>query len=250
MNEDNGTYIKLFRKITDWEWYTDVPTCKLFIHILLRASATGKRYRGQNIPMGAFTTSTEILASETGLTPQNVRTALKKLESTGEITRQVTNKFTQIYIVKWGDYQSYIDVTNKQNNKQVTNKQHSTNKQLTTIKESKECKESKYIKKEIYKEKKPHGEYQNVKLTDEELEKLKKDYPNTDELIKFLDEYIEEKGYKAKSHYLSIKRWVVQAVNKQETPKRPAEVLEVYDSSKNREPTEEEIRAFERLRNE
>lgn len=57
-----------------------------------------------------------------------------------------------------------------------------------------------------------YGEYQNVLLTDKELETLKKDYKNADELIKFLDEYIEMKGYKAKSHYLCIKKWVVDAV--------------------------------------
>lgn len=57
-----------------------------------------------------------------------------------------------------------------------------------------------------------YGEYQNVLLKDEELEKLKKDYNNWEDLIKYLDEYIEMKGYKAKSHYLAIKKWVVEAV--------------------------------------
>jgi len=78
-----------------------------------------------------------------------------------------------------------------------------------------------YIYKEKQKQKKEkhkHGEYQNVLLTDDELEKLKQEYSNWEDLIKFLDEYIEEKGYKAKSHYLSIKRWVVNAV-KETKPK-------------------------------
>lgn len=57
-----------------------------------------------------------------------------------------------------------------------------------------------------------YGEYQNVLLTDDELKKLNDDYSNTNDLIKFLDEYIEMKGYKAKSHYLCIKKWVVDAV--------------------------------------
>ena len=250
MSKDNGTYIKLFRKITDWEWYTDIPTCKLFIHILLKASVTGKRYRGQDIPMGAFTTSIEILASETGLSPQNVRTALKKLKSTGEITCQVTNKFTQIMVIKWGDYQSYADVTNKQNNKQITINQQSTNNQLTTIKE---CKDSKNIKKEkIYKkeksEKHKHGEYQNVLLTDEEYNKLHQEYSNAKDLITYLDEYIEMKGYKAKSHYLAIKKWVVDAEQRNKPKEKQVEKLEIYDSSKNREITEEELKAFEELR--
>lgn len=65
------------------------------------------------------------------------------------------------------------------------------------------------------KSKKPkhkYGEYQNVLLTDEEYNKLHQDYPNANELITYLDEYIEMKGYKAKSHYLAIRKWVVDAV--------------------------------------
>lgn len=58
-----------------------------------------------------------------------------------------------------------------------------------------------------------YGEYSNVLLTDDEFNKLNKDYSNANELITFLDEYIEMKGYKAKSHYLAIKKWVVDAVN-------------------------------------
>ena len=60
-----------------------------------------------------------------------------------------------------------------------------------------------------------HGKYKNVLLKDEELQKLKDEYSNWEELIKYLDEYIEMKGYKAKSHYLCIKKWVVDAVKKQ-----------------------------------
>jgi hypothetical protein len=59
-----------------------------------------------------------------------------------------------------------------------------------------------------------YGEFKHVLLKDEELQALKKDFANWEELIKYLDEYIEMKGYKAKSHYLCIKRWVVDAVKK------------------------------------
>ena len=59
-----------------------------------------------------------------------------------------------------------------------------------------------------------YGEYKNVLLKDEELQRLKEEYRNWEELIKYLDEYIEMKGYKAKSHYLCIKKWVVDAVSK------------------------------------
>ena len=60
------------------------------------------------------------------------------------------------------------------------------------------------------------GEYQNVKLTQAEYDRLANDYTaeTRDRCIEFLDSYIEEKGYKSKSHNLAIRRWVVDAVNK------------------------------------
>ena len=62
-----------------------------------------------------------------------------------------------------------------------------------------------------------YGEYKHVLLKDSELKKLKEQYCNWQDLIKCLDEAIELKGYKYKSHYLAIKKWVVDAVNKDKT---------------------------------
>lgn len=72
------------------------------------------------------------------------------------------------------------------------------------------------ISSNIKEEKHKYGEYHKVLLKDSEIEKLKTDYPEDKfpsykDLIKYLDEYIEMKGYKAKSHYLVIKKWVVDA---------------------------------------
>ena len=72
----------------------------------------------------------------------------------------------------------------------------------------------KELKKDI---KHKYGEYQHVLLSDKELEKLKNDYSNYKDLIKELDEQIELHGYKYKSHYLAIKKWVVDAVKRKET---------------------------------
>ena len=53
-----------------------------------------------------------------------------------------------------------------------------------------------------------------MRLSDPEREKLIEEYGDqmTEDCITFLDEYIEMKGYKAKSHYLCIRKWVVDAV--------------------------------------
>lgn len=65
-----------------------------------------------------------------------------------------------------------------------------------------------------------YGEYNNVRLTDDEMNKLNEELGAhmTTACVTFLDEYIEMKGYKAKSHYLAIKKWVVSAV-KERQPK-------------------------------
>lgn len=63
-----------------------------------------------------------------------------------------------------------------------------------------------------------YGQYQNVQLTDDELDRLKADYgaSTVDKAITFFDEYIEEKGYKSKSHNLAMRRWVFDAIKERE----------------------------------
>lgn len=59
---------------------------------------------------------------------------------------------------------------------------------------------------------KHYGKYKHVLLKDEELHSLQRKYSNWEELIKYLDEYIEKKNYKVSSCYNTINKWVVNAV--------------------------------------
>ncbi len=70
-------------------------------------------------------------------------------------------------------------------------------------------------------EKHKYGEYQHVLLADKERDTLFNDYGEAETLqaIKYLDEYIEMKGYKAKNHYLAMRKWVFDAVKEQERKK-------------------------------
>lgn len=53
-----------------------------------------------------------------------------------------------------------------------------------------------------------YGEYKNVRLTDEELDKLKADYPQDwQQRIDRLSEYIESSGKRYKNHYATIRAW-------------------------------------------
>lgn len=68
------------------------------------------------------------------------------------------------------------------------------------------------------KSKHKYGEFKRVLLTDEELEKLNKEFgeEKTQKAITYLDEYIEMKGAKYKSHYLAMRKWVFNAVEEKE----------------------------------
>lgn len=52
-----------------------------------------------------------------------------------------------------------------------------------------------------------HGEYKNVLLTDEELEKLKGEFPDYEERIERLSSYVASTGKSYKSHYATIRHW-------------------------------------------
>ena len=87
--------------------------------------------------------------------------------------------------------------------------------------ESERTEPPKRTKKKANKQK--FGTFQNVLLTEEEQTRLVTDFGSnyTEKAIAFLDAYIEEKGYKSKSHNLAIRRWVMDAVKENEAkPKR------------------------------
>lgn len=128
--ELNG-YIKLFRKLVKWRWYQDSVVKDLFLHCLIFASFRDFSWMDQKLKAGQFVTSYKNLAQDLGFSVQQIRTALKKLESTGEITSKSTNKYTVITVVNWVNYQSDEDYTNTESNNPITNEQQTDNKQIT-----------------------------------------------------------------------------------------------------------------------
>lgn len=127
----NGNWIKLFSKFVNWEWYKDQNTKSLFIHCLIKANWKDAKFMGEIIPRGSFVASLDTLAKELGLSVQEIRTALKHLISTNELTSKSTNKYRVITVVNYELYQQ----VNKQPNSPLTSNQQATNKQLTTIEE-------------------------------------------------------------------------------------------------------------------
>lgn len=127
---DSGR-ISLHRKILDWAWYSEINTCRLFIHMLLRANWKEGKFRNTTVPHGSFVSSVAKLAEETGLTIDEVRTAIMHLISTNEITKQSTNKYTVFTVVNYNLYQDFP----KQEHSQVTDRTQTIAKLFPTIEE-------------------------------------------------------------------------------------------------------------------
>jgi hypothetical protein len=131
--QDNG-HIRLHRKFRNWEWYTDINVKTLFIELLFQANWKDDNYKGVVIKRGSLTTGRKKLADATGLSQQEIRTALDKLKSTNEITSQATNRYTVITVVNYNKYQYEKNGSNQLSNQPST-------KPATTTKELKELKE-------------------------------------------------------------------------------------------------------------
>ena len=129
-------YIKLSRKLMEWEWYGNINTCRLFIHMLLKANWKDGKFQGKVIPRGSFVSSIQKLAEETELTMSEVRTAISHLKSTGELTNKSYSKYSIFTVNNYCLYQT----NDMQNDIQMTSNRHSNDKLLTTIEEKKERK--------------------------------------------------------------------------------------------------------------
>ena len=130
MQELNG-FILLHRKLKQWGWYKDSVVKDLFLHLLLSASFKDFEWMGRQLKAGQLITGRKRLAEELDFTERQIRTALDKLKSTGEVTIETTNKYTIITVVNWDDYQGLDKIaTNKTTNKRPA---LSVNKLLTSI---------------------------------------------------------------------------------------------------------------------
>lgn len=134
----NG-FVKIHRKLIQWGWYKDNVVKGVFLHLILTASFKETCWMDTIIHKGELVTTNKRLADDLGLSVKQVRTALKKLERTGELAIKATNKYSLITVVNWEDYQCYEEENGKQKGNQKANEgQH-----LKNNKNIKECKENK-----------------------------------------------------------------------------------------------------------
>ena len=128
INKNSG-YIPLWRDgWEDWDWYYDDITKKVYDYCYRRASYKDRNYQGVILKKGSFVTSRSQLARELKISEQNVRTAIKRLKSTNDLTIKTSRKGTIITVENY----DWLTSINQLANHKVTSSQPTANQQVTT----------------------------------------------------------------------------------------------------------------------
>lgn len=98
-------YVRLYRSLLNWEWYTDEHTKTVFLHLILTANYETQQWRGITVERGQRIYSRASLAQELRMSERSIRTALNHLISTGEVTNQTTPQYSIITIKNYDEYQ-------------------------------------------------------------------------------------------------------------------------------------------------
>ena len=103
----DGGWIKISRRMLDWEWYGDGYAVRVFLHLLLTCHPKAWRHCGELHPAGSLITSSRRLAETLGLDYKTVQGVFRRLSETGEIkVTPMATKGTLVEICHWRKYQT------------------------------------------------------------------------------------------------------------------------------------------------
>ena len=100
-------FIKLSRSLLDWDWHDEPKTGYLYIIMLLLANHEETLWRGETLLRGQLLTGRRQLSIASGLTEDEVRTALTHLKKTGHAIVTAKNKYSVITLPKYDEHCSH-----------------------------------------------------------------------------------------------------------------------------------------------
>ena len=115
----NEPYIKLLKRIVDWQYFGDAHVLQLLIYLLATVNFKTERWRGITIKAGQKITSIEKLANACECSKNTIQRCLKILVDSGTIEIQSDNKKTIITMCNYSKFQRNIANSISKNDMQV-----------------------------------------------------------------------------------------------------------------------------------
>lgn len=248
-------FIKLNRNIKNWRWYKSPNDLIVFLYMLLTAAYEPMECMQHNLKRGELIASTRFIASETGLTIQQVKTSIKHLLLTHDITKRSTAKNT---VFKVENYDRFIDA-NPLINQQITNNQPTANpllthcqpsnkKEIKEIQEIQEVEENILLASTVYTLPAVGGK--EVAICKKQLEKWRELYPAVDVMqeLKKMDGWLNANPTRiktAKGIPRFVNSWLARQQDKAKPTQRREDVLPSYTPDDSEEFNRDE---FEEIR--
>lgn len=181
-------YVKIYKKLLDWKWYSSTPHTRIFLHLLLTVSHADNYCFDVLVKRGEVLTSLASLREKTNLTGEQVRDVISDLVNSKEITIRNSIDYSIITIVNWECYQ----LSEKKKITKIVTKNNNVKK--VDVNE---------VPIKVY------GEFNNINLSDKELDKLVAKFgeQGTNDWIEEISFGVATHGYKYKSHYAAILNW-------------------------------------------
>lgn len=194
-------------------WQTSTPEQKVILITLIgmmNHSSSKWMWKGAEIEVKRgqrITTVSEIVKTcGKGITEKNVRTAIKKFEKFKFLADQWSPEGHLITIENYSKWQDTFSEAGRPTDTQWADIGQTSGRHRADIKNN-DNKNNKNNKNNIYIQP-ALGEFENVLITEEELEKLKERFPyDWEDRVERLSEYIQSKGKRYKSHYATILAW-------------------------------------------
>lgn len=117
-----GGWVKLHRKLLEWEWYGDAHMVHLLVHLLLTATHEDRKYKDLTIKRGQLVTTIKELAKALGTPESSTRLRIKRLKSCGFLSIKVAHNKTTITICNYDSYQMDKKESCERNAKEVRKK--------------------------------------------------------------------------------------------------------------------------------
>lgn len=99
--ENDDGYIKISRKLLDWDHADNLSMTGFWVILLLKAQWEDSK----KLKRGEFYTTQEALAIECGIHRATVSKYLEALRKSGQIKTSTDHRRTKIKIIKWDEYQ-------------------------------------------------------------------------------------------------------------------------------------------------